>query len=108
MAREARRDAPRLKAADENATAEKPEAGTAQRFEPAVAAAPPAAEAVEAEAFSDEALEEALRTDPETWIRQLLELQAQGDTDALEAGIAAFRSAYPEYQLPPELDERIP
>jgi hypothetical protein len=108
MAREARRDAPRLKAADENATAEKPEAGTAQRFEPAAAAAPPAAEAVEAEAFSDDALEEALRTDPETWIRQLLELQAQGDTDALEAGIAAFRSAYPEYQLPPELDERIP
>jgi len=106
MAREARRDATRLKAADENATAEKTEA--AQRFEPAATAAPPAAESMEAEAFTDEALEEALRSDPETWIEHLLELQAQGDTDALEAGIAAFRSAYPEYRLPPELAERIP
>ena len=47
-------------------------------------------------------------SDFEHSIEHLLELQAQGDTDALEAGIAAFRSAYPEYQLPPELDERIP
>lgn len=108
MAREARRDVARLKAAGENAVAAKAEAGTAQHSEPAVAAAPPSAEAMEAEAFTDEALEEALRSDPETWIEQLLELKAQGDTDALEAGIAAFRSAYPEYQLPPELAERKP
>lgn len=108
MAREARRDAARLKAADENAVAEKAAAGAAQRFEPAVAAAAPAAEATEAEAFTDEALEETLLPDPEAWIEQLMELQAQGETDALEAGIAAFRSAYPDYSLPPELAERLP
>lgn len=103
VAREARRDAPRLKAAGENAVAGKAEAGTAQRFEPPAAAAPPVVDAVEAEAFADEALEEGLRPDPEIWIEQLLELEAKGATDELEAGIAAFRAAYPDYPLPPEL-----
>lgn len=117
MAREARRDATRLKAVGENAIAEQAEAGTAQHFEPAAAAAPPVTEAMEAEepaaeAMADEAfatsLEEDLPPDPEAWIEQLLELRANGETDALAAGIAAFRSAYPDYALPPELAEQLP
>jgi hypothetical protein len=108
MAREARRDTVRLKAAGQDAITEKAEAGTAQGFESRATAAPPAAVAMEAEAFSDEALEEALLPEPEAWIEQLLELQAKGEAGALEAGITAFRAAYPDYALPPELAEPLP
>ena len=54
------------------------------------------------------ALLKRMEDDPEAWIEQLLELRARGETDALQAGIAAFRSAYPDHALPPELAERLP
>ena len=103
MAREARRDATRLKAAADNAVAEKAEPGAGRRLELSTAAAPAVSDAQEAGALADEALEESALRDPESWIEALLELQASGETDALRAGIAAFRSAYPDYPLPDEL-----
>lgn len=108
VAREARRDAVRLKASGDDAIAGKAETEAVQGFDSPAAAAPAAADMPEAEAFADEALEEAVPRDPERWIEELLQLRAKGDTDALEAGLAAFRSTYPDYPLPDELSGDAP
>jgi hypothetical protein len=62
--------------------------------------APAAADAVSA---ADEA---AAPRDPEAWIEELLALQADGRTAELQAGLAAFRAAYPDHPLPPALAGR--
>lgn len=108
MAREARRDATRSKAARDNAIAEKAEEDSAPGPESPAPAAAAAADMPEAEAFAAEVLEEAVPRDPERWIEELLQLRAEGATDALEAGLAAFRSAYPDYPLPDELSGGAP
>jgi hypothetical protein len=41
--------------------------------------------------------------DPEAWIECLLKLHEAGRADELEAELAAFRRAWPDYPLPPEL-----
>lgn len=64
-------------------------------------AAPAAAQAVEPAALAEDAPAEA--RDPEGWIEELLALKAAGHTDELEAGLAAFRAAWPDHPLPPEL-----
>jgi hypothetical protein len=43
------------------------------------------------------------QADPEIWIEYLLELSASGQTEKLEQELKAFKLAYPEFQLPPEL-----
>ncbi|HET6593601.1 MAG TPA: hypothetical protein VFG48_11840 [Xanthomonadales bacterium] len=40
---------------------------------------------------------------PEEWIKQMLALRAAGDLQELEAELAAFRRAFPDYPLPDEL-----
>lgn len=40
---------------------------------------------------------------PEDWIERLEQLRQAGDRTTFEAERAAFRSAYPDYPLPPEL-----
>jgi hypothetical protein len=42
---------------------------------------------------------------PEDWIERLRKLQAEGDPVAFERELAAFRTIYPAYPLPPELLE---
>jgi hypothetical protein len=58
----------------------------------------------ERDALSDE---EALLP-PEAWIEQLVALQREGRIDELEAGLRAFRQAYPDYPLPDSLGEMPP
>jgi hypothetical protein len=43
--------------------------------------------------------------DPEAWIERLRRLKADGETTVFRAELAAFRAAYPDYALPPELME---
>jgi len=41
----------------------------------------------------------------DTWVEELLRLKQSGRTAELAEELAAFRAAYPDYQLPPELVE---
>jgi hypothetical protein len=41
--------------------------------------------------------------DPEAWIERLLKLREAGRSHEFEAELAAFRRAWPDYPLPPEL-----
>lgn len=55
-------------------------------------------------------LEEALEKDatvstPEDWVRRMLQLAQAGRHEELRAELDAFREAYPDYPLPPELQE---
>lgn len=43
--------------------------------------------------------------DPEAWIERLRQLKADGETAVFRAELAAFRLAYPDFALPPELLE---
>lgn len=49
--------------------------------------------------------EEQVVPDPEAWIERLRQLKADGETAVFRAELAAFRAAYPDYALPPELLE---
>jgi hypothetical protein len=49
---------------------------------------------------ADEALVE-----PEAWVEQLLQLKRSGRLQQLEEELEAFRRAYPDFELPPELLE---
>jgi hypothetical protein len=42
--------------------------------------------------------------DADSWIQHLLQLKENGQETALAEGVEAFRKAYPEYPLPPELE----
>jgi hypothetical protein len=42
---------------------------------------------------------------PEAWLNAILDLKARGETAAFEAELEAFRAAWPEFPLPPELTE---
>lgn len=72
---------------------------------------PPAAEPLtdldtaemRAETPPAEAEEAGREHDPEQWVRRLLALREAGRTEALQQELAAFRSAWPDYPLPPEL-----
>ena len=44
-------------------------------------------------------------SDPDAWIERLRQLKADGETTVFRAELAAFRAAYPDYALPPELLE---
>ncbi len=44
-------------------------------------------------------------TTPDEWVTQLLELKAAGKEQELKEQLAAFRAAYPDYALPPELQD---
>ena len=41
--------------------------------------------------------------DPEEWVQALLELSKTGQHENLELELAAFKKAFPDYELPPEL-----
>jgi len=45
---------------------------------------------------------------PDEWIRRMLALEAQGDSDQLNVELKAFKRAYPDYELPAELQPRSP
>ncbi len=99
MAREARRAEPQLQQAAppvESKAFEKQAAKTPGQAAYDVAASP--------EAIAEE---EALPA-PDAWIDELLRLQAAGDTEALDAGIEAFRAAYPDFPLPDALRDGQP
>jgi len=63
-------------------------------------AAPPAAAMVEKKDKSTQDL-----PDPEEWIQRLLLLNQSQLYEKLEEELAAFRVAYPDYPIPPELEE---
>jgi len=48
--------------------------------------------------------EEMALPDAENWIQRLLQLKEKGQETVLAEELAAFRKAYPEYPLPPELE----
>lgn len=66
-------------------------------------AASPAAQ----ESLADEAAERLMPPEKnlaaEAWIKELLRLKQSGHAARLAEELAAFRAAYPDYQLPPEL-----
>lgn len=79
-----------------------------QKAPTAAAATPEAREAPRQEAGqpSAQALEHSETVpDPDLWIERILELRASGDAEQLEAELEAFRRAFPDYPLPPELLE---
>lgn len=43
--------------------------------------------------------------DPDSWIQRLLQLRKSQQQDLFEEELAAFREAFPDYPLPPELDQ---
>jgi hypothetical protein len=47
--------------------------------------------------------EDAAPSPPEAWIERLQELKRAGRIEEMRAELAAFRQAYPDYPLPPEL-----
>jgi hypothetical protein len=57
---------------------------------------------------SDAVLEEEALLPPEAWIKQLLALKQEGRIEELEAGLRAFREAYPEHPLPGSLGQSPP
>ena len=73
-----------------------------------VASAPAPATSFAAKEMADEPaeLDEKVSEDrtPEGWISLMLELQASGRNQELAEELASFRSVYPDYPLPPELD----
>jgi len=90
--------APKLEAADQDAArAVSAEIRSAQQSVPAPAA--------EMEQDLAESAREASPARPEDWIERLRELKAEGDSEALQRELAAFRATYPAYALPPELLE---
>lgn len=44
-------------------------------------------------------------TDPDAWIQRLLQLRKNQQQDLFEAEMAAFQEAFPDYPLPPELEQ---
>lgn len=62
-------------------------------------------EAADATAARISAADAAEPRPPDAWIEQLLTLQAAGRSAELKAGLAAFRAAYPDYPLPPVLQD---
>ena len=77
-----------------------------QKAPTAAAAAHEAGEARRQEAAlpSAQALEQRETVaNPDLWIERMLELRASGDAERLEAELEAFRRAFPDYPLPPEL-----
>ena len=60
--------------------------------------------ATEKQASAEDAANAAAEArDPEAWIAELLTLRAEGRMDELDAGLKAFRAAWPDHPLPPEL-----
>ena len=43
--------------------------------------------------------------EPKAWVKHMLQLKAEGLDDQLDRELAAFRTAYPDFALPPELAE---
>jgi len=77
-----------------------------QKAPTAAAATPEAREAPRQEAAQPSALERReTAPDPDLWIERILELRASGDVAQLEAELEAFRRAFPDFPLPPELLE---
>jgi len=89
------------RAAEETAPARQAAEPAPMKREMRAKSAPVAAQPPAATALLEEAADEA--RDPETWIAELLALKAAGRTAELEAGLAAFRAAWPDHPLPPEL-----
>ncbi|MFC1696215.1 hypothetical protein ACFL1C_08870, partial [Pseudomonadota bacterium] len=54
-------------------------------------------------ALKEEQEEEAL-PDAESWILRLMQLKESGQEDKLAEELEAFQKAFPDYPLPPELD----
>ena len=57
------------------------------------------------DSLNESELDETAETqaDPEIWIEYLLELSASDKTEKLQQELTAFKLAYPEFELPPEL-----
>lgn len=49
--------------------------------------------------------DDAHRDSPEEWIDRLLRLKASGQPEQLARELAAFREAYPDHPLPPDLEQ---
>ena len=80
--------------------------------EPAPGAVPPqaaqrAAAAPPSESFAAPEKADSAESDADAaaeWVERLLDLQRSGDESRLAEELAAFRRAYPDYPLPPELE----
>jgi hypothetical protein len=71
----------------------------------AAAIAENAAPAADAPSSLAQPLGEEPPADAEAWIERLRKVKARGDLATFQAQLAAFRMAYPDYPLPPELLE---
>jgi hypothetical protein len=77
-----------------------------QRAPSAAAESPTPREETIAPAALDEAMEsDATLPTPEDWVQRLLQLEQEGRDEELRLELNAFREAYPDYPLPPELQE---
>jgi hypothetical protein len=96
------------RASDANAAEQEP--GRAelmlQQAPSAAAESPTPREETVAPAALDEAMEsDAALPTAEDWVRRLLRLEQAGRKEELRLELKAFREAYPDYPLPPELQE---
>lgn len=84
---------------------------TGKSTRPAMAREEPAVTLQQAEAPLEMAADAAAAGEPtarrtaEDWIEQLLMLKRDGRLDELDRELGAFRKAYPDYRLPPELED---
>jgi hypothetical protein len=99
-------DQARAKAMPQKARAEQmtPEPLTRQLL-PKSAATAAAADANSAGIFAETQESESEIPGADAWIEQLLELKKTRQLEELAGELARFRSAYPDYPLPPELDD---
>lgn len=61
-----------------------------------------------AELASEPAADEEALPSPEDWLEQLKRLKETGQVEELRAGLTAFRSAYPDWPVPAELEDATP
>jgi len=85
----------------ERAAEESPAKSTLRKSVTAVSSSQPEARGAPPEA---EPMSDALVPQPEEWVRRLIALKANHD-EKLASELAAFRAAYPDYPLPPELED---
>lgn len=93
------RQLPPVADADEDQRADR---GAERRRETSALAQEPLAESP---GVASEADITRLQTDPDAWLAHILMLKREGQDQAAARELQAFREAWPDYALPPELDD---
>lgn len=77
--------------------------GTGGHAEPGKPAGESRANATAATVFARQQSIDADREDPEDWLRRIQEMLAAGERETAGRELAAFREAFPDYEIPPHM-----